>query len=148
MATLNITSAILMGLFLIAIAAGFMRLRDWQEVVTVREAESGLDFIARILYTPATWILLFVLVALGLTMLAVVFVGGTPVPGMSMPGQGVIEAAFIGVVGLVFAAFLFLALFAGAKNRGLSNAPAVAFGAIVMGLIFVTIVTIKLLLAA
>lgn len=148
MATLNITSAILMGLFLIAIAAGFMRLRDWQEVVTVREAESGLDFIARILYTPATWILLFVLVALGLTMLAVVFVGGTPVPGMSMPGQGVIEAAFIGVVGLVFAAFLFLGLFAGAKNRGLSNAPAVAFSAIVMGLIFVTIVTIKLLLAA
>lgn len=145
MATLNITSALLMGLFLIAIAAAFIRLRNWQPNVSVREAESGLDIVEDAIYHPATWTVLFVLVALGLTALAVVFVGGAPVPGMASPGADLIQAIFIGVVGLVFGAFLFLAIYAAAKNRGLSNAPAVAFSAIVVGLIFVTIVTINLL---
>jgi len=147
MATLNITSALLMGLFLIAIAAVFIRLRNWQEVTSVREAESGLDLIEDALNNPATWTVVFVVVALGLTTLAVALVGGAPLPGLTLPGQGLIEAAFIGVVGLVFGVFLFLGLFVAARGRGLSNAPAVAFSAIMVGLVFITIVTIKLLIA-
>lgn len=147
MATLNITSALLMGLFLIAIAAAFIRLRNWQEVTSVREAESGLDLIEDAINSPATWTVLFVVVALGLTTLAVALVGGAPLPGLTLPGQGLIEAAFMGVVGLVFGVFLFLGLFVAARSRGLSNAPAVAFSAIMVGLVFVTIVTIKLLIA-
>ncbi len=146
MATLNIASALLMGLFLIAIAAAFIRLRNWQPDVSVREAESGLDLIEDAIYHPATWTVLFVVVALGLTALAVVFVGGAPVPGMAMPGPDLVQAAFFGVVGLVFGAFLLLAIYAAAKNRGLSNAPAIAFSAIVVGLVFITIVTINLLI--
>jgi hypothetical protein len=147
MATLNITSALLMGLFLIAIAAAFIRLRNWEEATAVREAESGLDLLEDAFNSPAIWTVLFVVVALGLTMLAVALVGGAPLPGLALPGQGLIESAFIGVVGLVFGVFLFLGLFAAAQSRGLSNAPAVAFSAIMVGLIFVTIVTIKLLMA-
>lgn len=147
MATLNITSALLMGLVLIAIAAAFMRVRNWERVGSVREAESGLDLVERALNSPATWTVLFVVLALGLTAMAVVFVGGAPVPGMPMPAPGLVEAAFIGLVGLVFGAFLFVAIYAGARNRGLSNAPAVAFSAVMLGLVFVTIVTIKLLVA-
>lgn len=147
MATLNITSALLMGLFLIAIAAAFIRIRNWEEVTAVREAGSGLDLIEDAFNSPATWTVLFVVVALGLTMLAVALVGGAPLPGLTLPGQGLMESAFIGVVGLVFGAFLFLGLVAAARSRGLSYAPAVAFSAIMIGIIFVTIVTVKLLMA-
>ena len=137
-----IESTLLMGavLLVIVVAIGFAR--DWE-----RSPAPNKDQVASlvgVLRGPMVWTVGFVLLALLFMAGAIAFVGGENVLGI---GPDVAELLLLAGFGIVMTVFLFVGLYAGARNRGLKGAQAAGIGSILLGLLAVVVISLRLLMA-
>lgn len=145
MAATTLVSTLLMGLVLLVIVAGVLRLRNWRREAPVTLGKRSASVATDVVYDPDTWGIVFFLVAVGITAGALVFVGGLSVPGMdgAAVGQWLI-AAF----GVLIAGMLFGGIYSGARSRGAARSLAIALGTSVLGLLFIVGIAVHLLISA
>lgn len=151
MATIGfIVSSVVMGLFLVGVAAALTRGRRWRRYAPIpgagafvgRPAESNV--VARVAGSPAAWMAAFFLLALAFGGGAVLFASGATVSASTQQLVGVALAA----VSFVVVAFFYLhGLYRSAKGWGLPTSGAVAVSAWGLGVLVVAAVAVKLLIA-
>lgn len=145
----NLTSALLMGLLLVAVAVAIARegrRRSALAAVEDRPAEFAgtTGTLTRAMRTPTAWTLAFVALVLVIGGSVVLYVGGGPVPEASRALAGVVVG---GVVLLVICAFLFVGIYITARSKGRSTAWGVAEGVITLGLVFIGAIVVNLVVA-
>ncbi|WP_254545932.1 hypothetical protein [Halomarina pelagica] len=140
----NIASAFLTGLLLVAIVVALLRLRDWRRYDPASSDDRGgrltgaYGVLAAAATRQATWILGFLLLALGVGAAAVLFLVGGPTGQMAG-----VAAALLGVLALCL--FLVLGIYRTIRFRGRTSAEAFAVSAWVVGALFVLAVSVNLL---
>lgn len=144
MATLNLASAVVMGLFLFGMVVFVLQARHWERGAPTLEA--GPSRLGRALNRPAAWIAVFAVVAFGLAGGVVLYVSageGSTAIGVS---QGAIGTAIGAAFGVLLSALLFAGVYSSVKGRGGPTSMAVAVGSGVVGMLFLVGLTLKLIL--
>lgn len=137
-----IQSTVVMGLVLLGIIAAIGVVRDWER--TPGSGEDHAASVVEVFRKPVTWTVLFVVMALVVSVGAVAFVDGSSVLGIS-PAAG--ELILLAGSGVILVGFLFAGLYAAARNRGLREAQAVGASSIVLGFLFIGVIAVVLLTA-
>lgn len=144
MATPNLTSAVVMGLFLFGLVVFVLRARHWERGAPT--LEGGPSQLGRSLNRPAAWIAIFAIITFGLAGGVVLYVSagsGSTAIGVS---QGAIGTAIAAAFGLLLAALLFAGVYSSVKSRGGPTSMAVGVGSGVVGMLFLVGLTLKLIL--
>ncbi len=136
-------SSLVMGVLVVALGLVASRWRSWRSLDAdghdepwLFRASARLSSFAR---TPVAW-------GVGFAALLLVFGGGTL---LLLTGQ-LGTAALLGMAaagGLVVGGYLFYGTYASARMHGLGNAAGVAAGSWAVGLLFLLVLTVKLLVA-
>lgn len=145
-----IVSTVVMGLLVVGVAASLARGRSWRRRATMSTAgaftggsrESSI--VTRAAESPAAWMAGFVLLAAALGGGALLFASGAELPTGSQQAVGL---ALAGVAALVVGFFFLHGLYRSAKGWGLPTSGAVAVSALGFGVVIVTVVAVRLLLA-
>ncbi|WP_418284583.1 hypothetical protein [Halorubrum sp. DTA46] len=91
---------------------------------------------------PVVWAVGFIVIALGVTGVAVLAVGDFGLPeGLS----GTLLTVAYAAVALLLTSFVFLGAYLAARGRGLGNAHGVAAGSFAAGLLFLVLIAVQLL---
>lgn len=140
-----LVSALVMGLFLVAVVA-FVRRSERDAVRPERETRSTPEsLLDRTRESTSAWIAGFLVLVLVAGGLSVAYVGGlSPVPTSLARTAGLVLAA---VLGAALAAYLGWGGYHVARSRGFGDAQAAAVGAWMLGLLFVVAIAARLLTA-
>ena len=146
MASLTLASTVLMGLILLLVAVGVVRLRHWRPAYRATLSRGGEGIRPGRLRGETVWMLAFFAVTIAFTLAAIAFVSGTPL-GITIP------ESFWGLFGLgllpflvLLAALVFGGLYATLRAKGRGQAFATGAGIGVLGTLFVLAVAVKLVL--
>jgi hypothetical protein len=147
--TTAIVSSIVMGVFLLVIAAALSRATS-RPVFTSEDSDEStwsgivLDSLTEWIRNPGVWALGFVLLSCGLGAGVLLYVGDGPIADASRAAAGVVIA---GILAAVICAFLFFGVYITAKSKGRSTAWGVAEGVIALGLVFVVAIMANLIVS-
>lgn len=145
-----LTSALVMGALLVAVATTLAYGRAWHRVDRRATGGGGADgafsrtrtVAARTSRSPTAWSAAFVAFTFGVGVLTVLFVSGETIPPAVRDVAGV---ALVFVTLLAFVCYLFYGVYRSVRYRGLASAYAAAVGLWVLGLTFVGAIVLKLL---
>lgn len=143
-----LASALITGLFLLAVVAVVARNERWRVYDSSSDEEplprldALIDGSTKWGRNPWSWTLLFVLLTAGLTASVLLYVGGGPVPEGSQRIVGLVIAGFFL---LLVSGFLFVGMYIMAKSKGRSNAWGVAEGIFALGVVFIGAIVLTLL---
>ncbi|MFB6148068.1 MAG: hypothetical protein ABEJ48_00230 [Halobacteriales archaeon] len=152
MATL-VTSTLLMGAIVLAVAVLIMRLRAWRASPTPHGGGDGgtggfssavADGLVKLARDPMGWTLAFVVTILLFGGATLVFAGWVSVPPAL---QGTLGLLIGGLFGLLFVIYIFAGTYLAARSRGLANSMAVAVGSWVVAMLFLAALALKLVVA-
>lgn len=138
-------SGVLMGVFLLGTVALLTRSRRWRHYSPTNDGPDAGAALERLAEHPATWMVGFLALALGLGLGAVVFVGGFPVPEAIQSAAGTVMLV---VVLAVFAGYTFLGVYHAIRYRGLYRSQAAAAGIWIVGVLAVAGIAVMLLTAS
>jgi len=144
-----LVSTVVMGLFLLATIA-FVRSGDWRAYSPPEQERSLGSTVAGIARSPVAWIVGFLVAAFAAGGAAVLFVGGGLVAGgpeLTPTLQQLAGLVIGGVFALAIFLFFLLGSYASARGRGLKSAQAAGVTAALFGLLFVVVISVKLLIA-
>ena len=137
-------SGILTGLFLLGTIVALARNGDWRGYSPAGETSGGGETVGRVAASPATWIVGFLLLTLGLGLGALVVVGAVPVPaGVKGAATPVMVAALLATLG----GYVFLGVYNSIRYRGLYRSHAAAAGIWVLATLAVMGVAVMLVTA-
>lgn len=137
-------SGLLMGVVLLATVVLLTRSRKWRRYSPTNEGPDAAAALERLAGHPATWVVGFLALALGLGLGAVAFVGGFPIPAAVQSAAG---TAMLLVVLAVFAGYTFLGVYHAVRYRGLYRSQAAAAGIWIVGVLAVAGIAVMLLTA-
>ena len=138
-----VLSGILMGIFLLVVGFAFALLLPWERYTPTAETAAGA--VSRAVHNPASWMATFVVLMLVFGGGAILFVSGQ---GLPEGAQQTLGMALAGLFGVLVVGFGFWGIYAASRSRGAKSAQALGASFFVFGLIFMTVVGIKLLLGA
>lgn len=139
MAAIDFASTLITGLVLLIILVGVSRARNWEHDEPLFQREESLT---TVLYSPATWTITFLVVALIFTGGAIAYIGGLPVE----IDPELIGFALLGLFGVIVLGFLFVGVYTTARNRGLSSAPAVGVSSATLGILVLAVILVRLII--
>lgn len=139
MAAIDFASTLITGLVLLIILVGVSRARNWEHDEPLFKREESLT---TVLYSPATWTIAFLFIALIFTGGAIAYIGGLPV-GIETE---LIGFALMGLFGVIVLGFLFVGIYTTARNRGLSSAPAVGVSSATLGILVLAVILVRLII--
>jgi VIT1/CCC1 family predicted Fe2+/Mn2+ transporter len=146
--TTAIVSSVVMGVFLLVVAAALSRNRSRSVFATTDDestwAEALLADLTERSQDPLMWTLSFFLLTVGLGASVLLYVGGGPVSDANQAAAGVVIA---GLFALVICGFLFFGAYITAKSKGRSTAWGVAEGVIALGLVFMAAIMTNLIVS-
>lgn len=141
----HLASALLMGLFLIAVATGLGRSGRVPPPNTgtgsTDRRDSVVALVERTARKPLAWTAAFVLLTAGVTGGVLLYVGAGSVPTVS---RRLLVAAAAGLVVAAFVLFLFSGTYITARSKGRSTARGVAEGIMALGLLFIVAIVATL----
>lgn len=133
---------LLMGLFLVAVAIFLDRNGSTRTLAAPDRDMVGA--VTRLAHHPASWVAGFLVLSLGFGGGIILAVSGEAVPAALKQSVSVVLV----VVALgVLAGFLFSGVYGSARARGLTSAQATAIGGWGIGLLFLSAVVVKLVMA-
>lgn len=138
MAAIDFASTLITGLVLLTIIFAITRVRNWQRNEPIFKREQSLT---TLLNTPATWTLVFLVVAIVFTGGAVAYIGGLPL-GVD---PEIIGLTLIALFGVIVLGFIFLGIYTAARSRGLSSAPAVGISSATLGMLVLAVILVRLI---
>lgn len=132
------------GIVLLALVIGLLGRgrRSYTVVFSTHEAESFGSTVRRWSESPAVLSLVFLVIALGFGITAVLFIGGAGIPEGMASAAG---AFLVGLTGVVIVTYLFYGSYHTARSWGLKRSQAVLVGSWVLGALFVVTVSLRLL---
>lgn len=136
-----VLSGILMGVFLLVVGFAFAWLLPWERYTP--DVETATGALTKAVRSPASWMAAFVVLVIVFGGGAIMFVSGQGIPEGA---QQTVGMALAGLFGILVVAFGFWGLYAASRSRGAKSAQALGTSFFVFGLIFMTVVTIKLLI--
>lgn len=136
---LLLIGTVLTGLLLLAVVLWIARGIDWRsnDLIVDRGEGEGLGALAN---SPAVWVAAFLVLALGLTGVAILAVGDF---GVAVPGVQTLAVAAIGSLVLLY---LVGGTYAAARGRNVSSAAATLAVAIILGTLLLVAIAGKLLM--
>lgn len=143
MATNPLLSTFVTGVILLAIVVVAFRLRGWRHAETVADAETSLGVIDRLLHSPTTWVVAFLVLVLVAVAGALALVGAVPLPEGAQP---TITTVLLVGTALVLGGFVFGGVYASVRGRGYGSAPAVGLGSLAVGLLALLVIVVQLFL--
>lgn len=145
-----LTSALVMGLFLLVVVIAITRNERWRIYdgpggnASRSRPDALADYVAEWIQHPWSWTLVFVFLTVGFAFSALLYVGGGPAPEASRGIAGVVIAGFLLIL---VGSFLFIGMYITAKSRGRSNAWGVAEGVFALGVVFMGAIVVNLLIS-
>lgn len=128
-----LVSTFLMGLVLIAITVMFQRSGRVGDDAAGEAADGGaMDALSRVAYSPVSWVVGFVLLALGLGGGAILVVAGPDISGALADDALYAVGGFFGALLL---GYLTWGVYLSAKSKGIHTAGATALGLWALGLV-------------
>ncbi|MFB6298714.1 MAG: hypothetical protein ABEH65_00460 [Halobacteriales archaeon] len=151
MATPLVTSTLLMGAIVLAVAILIMRLRAWKPTPTPQGGGDGgagfsgavADGLVKLARDPMGWTIAFILTILLFGGATLVFAGLVSIPPAL---QGTLTLAIGALFVLMFTIYIFAGTYLAARSRGLASSMAAAVGSWVIGLLFLAALGVKLIL--
>lgn len=143
MAANPLLSTLVTGLILLAIVVVAVRLRRWRRADARADAETSLAVIDRLLHSPTTWVVGFLVLVLVAVAGTLALVGAVPLPEGVQPA---VTTVLIVGSALVLGGFVFGGVYASVRGRGYGSAPAVGLGSLVVGLLALLVIVVQLLL--
>lgn len=141
MAVSNAVIGAVMGFVLLLIAGSVNVIRAWRRESPEAEAP-GRSF-AQVLDDPATWNVVFIVIALAFGVGAVVFVGGIDIPAV---GQETVGQVLVVSFGILLGLFFLAGLYSSVRARGVESAPAIGVLSAILGLLVLVAILAKLVL--
>lgn len=140
MAALQLIGTAVTGLFLLVVALAIARGVDWRSNDIFAARENGGSLVGALAESPAVWVVTFLSLALGLTAVVLVAVGGF---GLSAPGGVALAVAPFAALLL---AYLVVGTYTAARDRNVSAAVATLAAALVVGVLLLAAIAGNLLL--
>jgi hypothetical protein len=131
-------SAVVMTAFVLAVVGAVLRFGRWHSYSPTEPGELA-DRWDALTSSPATWMVVFLLLVFAFGGIAVLWVSGT-----SVPGAGMLGVALAALAALVLGSYLFVGVYQAARSRGRPAAQGVAEGAVLLGLVAVLAIAAKL----
>ena len=135
-----LVGSLLFGLLLVGIAA-YLSGHGWRRYAPLLERADDRSSLRRVLDSPAVWTLVFLVAVIAAGVAVVAFVAGELPEGINqLAGLFLVAGTVIGLT-----LYLFYGTFVSARNRGLKNSQAAAFGSWAVALLFIAVVVFKLM---
>lgn len=138
MAAITLVGTAVMGVFLLVVVLALARGMDWRSNEIFEPGEAG-SIPEALAGSPVVWVLVFLVLALGSTGVALAAVGGF---GLSLPGG---TAVALAPFGLILFGFLVAGTYAAVRDRNVSPAGATLVAAILLASLLVVAITVHLL---
>lgn len=132
----------LMGFVLVLLVWRVSNIRDWRDYEISGSSRSNTGrFLSWLWSSPKAWMLIFVVAAIGVTVVGILAVSQGDLVSMATGTLlQVVLAAMVGLMGL----FLFFGTYFSIRSRGAANSMAAVLSALMMGFVVLAVVALRI----